>query len=95
MGGTMHPTGRRRQSRFRKPMTENLPRQRHGVLRVAWWRIGEGKAWWVIDDRGPVDGPHPNAEAAWDRVVEIDATDAEAWTAEFVKSRRIFHRAKP
>ena len=36
------------------------------------WR-GESKAWWVINDPGPIDGPHPSAEAAWDRVVEFDA----------------------
>jgi hypothetical protein len=76
-------------------MAENLPRQYHGVLRAVWWKVGESRAWWVLDDSGPVDGPHASAEAAWDRVVEIDDADAERWTSEFLKSRKIFHRRTP
>jgi hypothetical protein len=54
-------------------MSINLPRGRRGVLRPINTTVGEAHKWWVFDDLGPFDGPHETADAAWDRIVEIDA----------------------
>ncbi len=57
-------------------MSVNLPRERRGVvLRPIKATVGETEAWWVFDDTGPFDGPHKTLDEAWDRVVEIYATD--------------------
>jgi hypothetical protein len=70
----------------------NLPRARRGVLRPRLAEyIEDGEIirnWWVHDDVGPIDGPHATADATWDRVVEIDASDARDWEEKFLASRK-------
>jgi len=82
-------------------MSVNLPRETRGVLRAVQERnsLTDPERWWVHDDLGPFDGPHPTAKAAWDRVVELNEAEQAAWLDSFkrqgyVKSRSSSKGAK-